>query len=134
MYALKELTLFFKYSAKRKHILLEHFRNDKDSDNLLADSGDTDELIPMKHDRKLPVLSGTQWLTRVDSIHCLYNHYGALCDALEAVRNCLTGSSANDAEAFLNRLQSSEFLASATICHHVLALTRPLTVALQAKD
>lgn len=88
----------------------------------------------MKHERELPVLSDTRWLTRVDSIHCLYNHYGALCDALEAVRNCSTGSSASDAEAFLKQLQSSEFLASAIICRHVLAFTRPLTVALQAKD
>ena len=125
MYAFKELTLLFKYSAKCKHILLEHLKNDKDSDNLLADSvHEDDELIPNKHNRGLPVLSDTCWLTRVDSINCLLKQYKALYVALEVVRNCSVGHSASDAEAFLKRLQSLEFLMSAIICHHVLAFTK----------
>ena len=76
MNAFKELTQFLKYSAKRKHILLEQFKNDEESDNLLADSGDMNELIPIKHKRRLPVLSDTRWLTRVDSIHCLLTTMG----------------------------------------------------------
>ena len=57
-----------------------------------------------------------------------------MCEAVESVRDSSSGQSASDADAFLKRLLSFEFVASAVICHHVLAYTRPLTVALQAKD
>ena len=40
---------------------------------------------------------------------------------------------ASDADAYLKRLLSFEFLVSAVVSHHVLGFTRPLTVALQAK-
>ena len=56
-----------------------------------------------------------------------------MCEGVEAVRDS-SGQSANDANSFLNRLLSSELFVSAVICRHVLGFTRPLTVALQAKD
>ena len=43
MQTFKELTLFFKYSAKRRHILVDHFKSPNIEDNLLADCID-DEL------------------------------------------------------------------------------------------
>ena len=57
-----------------------------------------------------------------------------LCEAVEAVRDCLTGHSANVVDSFFERLLSFEFMVSANICRHVLAFTSFLTVALQAKD
>ena len=92
MDGLKELTLFFKYSAKRKHILQKHLKNDN-GQNLLADSADEEQLIP--------VLSDTCWLTRIDSIDCLLKHYRAVCEAVEEVRDSSCGQSASDADAFL---------------------------------
>lgn len=80
------------------------------------------------------MLSDTRWLTRVDSIDCLLSNYRAVCEAVEAVRNSSSGKSASDADSFLKRLLSFELLVSTVLCHHVLAYTRPLTVALQAKD
>lgn len=80
------------------------------------------------------MLSDTWWLTRVDSINYLLKHYRAVCEAVESVRDSSTGQSASDASSFLKRLLSFEFLASAVICRHILAYTRPLTAALQAKD
>lgn len=49
------------------------------------------------------------------------------------MRDASTGQSASDADAYLKRLLSFEFLVSAVVSHHVLGYTRPLTVALQAK-
>ena len=69
-----------------------------------------------------------------NSIDCLLKHYRAVCEAVESVRDSSTGQSASDADSFLKRQLSFEFLASAVICRHILAYTRPLTVALQAKD
>ena len=131
MDALKELTLFFKYSAKRKHILLEHLKSYKDQEDLLADCAE-DDLLSNKKCQGL--LSDTRWLTRVDSIDCLLHNYRAVCEAVEAIRDNSTGQSARDADSYLKRLLSFEFLVSAIICRHVLAYTRPLTVALQAKQ
>ena len=135
MNVFKELTLFFSYSAKRKHILKMCLKDGKDSD-LLADTLEEDEqcTIPDRHYRGLPVLSNTRWLTRVDSIDCLLRNFMSICKAVEEVRNLSSGQSASDAESFLKRLLSFEFIASAVISHHVLAYTRPLTVALQAKN
>ena len=93
-----------------------------------------DELIPKWKFQGLPVLSDTRWLTRLDSIHCLLQNYRSVCEAVEAVRDRSTGQSASDADSYLKRLLSFEVLVSAIICQHVLAYTRPLTVALQAKD
>ena len=56
-----------------------------------------------------------------------------MCEAVEAVRDSSTGQSASDADSFLKWLLLFEFLVSAVICRHILAYTRPLTVALQAK-
>lgn len=131
MNTLKELTLFFKYSAKRKQILHQHLKTSHE--DFLADCGDS-EVVPKKKYQGLPVMSDTRWLTRVDSIHCLLQNYRALCEAVEEVRNRSSGDSASDADSFLKRLLSFEFLASAIICQHVLQYTRPLTVALQAKE
>lgn len=135
MSSFKELTLFFSYSAKRKHILKTCLRDGEDS-NLLADTLEEDEqrTVPDRHYRGLPVLSDTRWLTRVDSIDCLLKNFKSVCKAVEEVRNLSTGQSANDAESFLKRLLSFEFITAAVICYHVLAYTRPLTVALQAKN
>ena len=132
MQTFKELTLFFKYSGKRKHILLEHLSSNIHED-VFADSVE-DELIPKRKFQGLPDLSDTRWLTRVDSIHCLLQNYRSVCEAVEAVRDRSTGQSASDADSYLKRLLSFEFLVSAIICRHVLAYTRTLTVALQAKD
>ena len=126
----KELTLFFKYSAKRKHILLQNFKSSNNQEALLADSPE-DELLPKRKFQGLPVLSDTRWLTRVDSIDCLLQNYRSVC---EAVEDSSTGQSASDADSYLKRLLSFEFLVSAIICRHILAYTRPLTVALQAKE
>ena len=41
---------------------------------------------------------------------------------------------ASDADAFFRKLLSFEFITAAVICQHLLAFTRPLTVALQAKN
>ena len=71
-------------------------------------------------------------LVKLDQL-CLLKNYTAVCEAVEAVRNRSSGQSASDADSFLKRLLSCEFLVSAFICRHVLAYTRPLTVALQAK-
>ena len=57
-----------------------------------------------------------------------------MCEAVEEIRECSSGQSAYDADSYLKRLMTFEFLASAVMCHHVLAYTRPLTVALQAKE
>ena len=133
----KEITLFFSYSAKRKTILRQ-FLKDNESQNLLSDCDDNDSddgaCIPDRKYRGLPVLSDTRWLSRVDSIDCLLKHFKAVCEAVEEVRNSSTGKSANDADSFLKRLLSFEFIVSAVISHHVLAYMRPLTVALQAKN
>lgn len=132
----KELTLFFGYSSKRKTILTSHLK-DKDEENLLADCVEHDKdnpLIPERHYKGLPVLCDTRWLTRVDSIDCLLNNFVAICKALEAVRDCSSVQSARDADSFLKKMLSFEFLASAVISHYVLAYTRPLSVAFQAKD
>ena len=133
MDTLKELTLFFKFSAKRKHILHDHFQSSKDQEDFLTDCTE-DDLVQKRNYQGLPVLSDTRWLTRVDSIDCLLKNYRVVCEAVEAVRDCSTGHSANDADSFLKRLLSFEFVVSAIICRHVLAFTRPLTVALQAQD
>ena len=57
-----------------------------------------------------------------------------MCEGVEAVQDSSSGQSANDVNSFLNRLLSFEFFVFAVICRHVLGFTRPLTVALQAKD
>ena len=90
MDALKELTLFFKYSAKRKHILREHLKSEE-QENFLADSVIEEELLPNRQYRGLPVLSDTRWLTRINSIDCLLKNYRAVCEAVEAVRDSSTG-------------------------------------------
>ena len=137
MDSLKELTLFFSYSAKRKHILHAHMKSNEEHKNLLADCDpekDDQGCIPKRKYKGLPVLSDTRWLTRIDSIDCLLNNYIAVCEALEEVRDSSSGQSASDADTFLKRLLSFEFLASAVICRHVLAYTRPITVALQGSN
>ena len=92
MQTFKELTLFFKYSGKRKHILLEHLSSNIHED-FFADSVE-DELIPKRKFQGLSVLSDTHWLTRLDSIHCLFQNYRSVCEAVEAVRDRSTGQSA----------------------------------------
>ena len=129
----KELTLFFHYSAKRKHILLDHLKSSKNAEDFHADCVE-DEFLPKRKFQGLPVLSDKCWLTRVDSIHCLLQNYRAVCEAVEAITDSSTGKSASDADSYLKWLLSFEFLVSAIICRHVLAYTRPITVALQAKE
>lgn len=84
METLKELTLFFKYAAKHKHTLGRHMQSSRE--DFLADVAD-DNLGPAKKYCGLPVLSGTFWLTRIDSIQCLLNNYRVVCEAVEEVRN-----------------------------------------------
>ena len=48
MDAFKELTLFFAYSAKRKHILQQHLKSEEDRGNLLADCFDEEDPIPKR--------------------------------------------------------------------------------------
>ena len=141
MTGFKELTLFFGWSSKRKHILRKHFRSDKEQQDLLADIEDENDselesgsMIPNRKYQSLPVLSDTRWLTRVDSIDCLLKHFTQVCHTIEEVRDSSTGQSASDADAFLRRMLCFEFVASAVISHHVLTFTRPLSVALQAKQ
>ena len=57
METLKELALFFKYSAKRKNILGHHMQSS--NEDFLADIAD-DTLGPVKKFRGLPVLSDTR--------------------------------------------------------------------------
>ena len=98
----KDLTLFFSYSAKRKHILQQYLKDDKEQDNILADcTMEDDNSLPQRQYRGLPVLSDTRWLARVDSIDCLLRHYRAVCEAVEAVRDSSSGQSASDADSFL---------------------------------
>jgi len=61
-------------------------------------------------------------------------NFKEVCEAVEEVRNSSSGKSGADADSFLKRLLSFEFIVSAVISHHVLAFTRPLTVALQASN
>lgn len=129
----KELTLFFNYSAKRKYILVDHFKSSSTQEALLADCVE-DEPLPYRKFQEIPVLSDTRWLSRVDSIDCLVRNYRTVCEAVQAIRDGSTGQSARDADSFLKRLLCFEFLVSAIICRYVLAYTRPLTIALQAKD
>ena len=105
-----------------EHILKKCLRDGEDL-NLLADTEEEDE----QH-------ADTRWLTRIDSIDCLLKNFKSICTAVEEVRDLSTGQSANDAESFLKRLLSFEFITAAVISHHVLGFTRPLTVALQAKS
>ena len=61
MDTLKELTLFFSYSAKRKHLLLKHV-SPQDQEDLLADSMDKEDTM-LNHNKKyrgIPVLSDTR--------------------------------------------------------------------------
>ena len=137
MDTLKQVTLFFGYSSKRKHILLKHMSSQEQED-FLADSIDDSEsddtgLVPERKYRGIPVLSDTRWLMRIDSINCLLKNYLPICEAIEEIRDCSSGQSAHDADSYLNRMMTFEFIASAVICHQVLAYTRPLTVALQQK-
>ena len=137
MDTLKQLTLFFGYSSKRKHILLKHMSSQEQED-FLADSIDDSEsddtgLVPERKYRGIPVLSDTRWLMRIDSINCLLKNYLPICEAIEEIRDCSSGQSAHDADSYLNRMMTFEFIASAVICHQVLAYTRPLNVALQQK-
>ena len=67
--------------------------------------------------------SDTRWLSRV-GLHRL-QHYQHVCEAIEAVRDASTGQSASDADAYLKRLLSFEFLVSAVVSHHVVRCTRP---------
>ena len=134
----KQLTVFFGSSAKRKGILQKHLKDQEVQQNLLADSiEDEDLLLSDRHYQGLPTLSDTRWLTRVDSIDCLVKHFvkhfKAICEAVEEIRDASTGQSASDADSYLKRLLSFEFIASAIISRHILAFTRPLTVALQEK-
>ena len=99
---LKALTLFFNYSAKRKHILREHLKSSAQED-FLADCVEG-HLVPAKMRYEgISVLSDTQWLTRVDTIDCLLKNYRAVCEAVEAFRNSSSGQSANDAD-FLSQV------------------------------
>ena len=116
---LKELTLFFKYSAKFKHILHDHLKS-SDQEDFLADCVNGDLVLAKRRCQELPVLSDTHWFIQVDSIDCLLKHYRAVGEALEAVRNSSSSQSATDADSFLRRPLSLEFLVSAVICHHVL--------------
>ena len=139
MNALKEITLFFTYSAKRKHILRTFLKDDKEQDLLADTMPDDDDVndsdcIPNRKYQGLPILSDTRWLSRVDSIDCLLKDFKAVCEATEEIRNVSTGKSASDADSFLKRMLSFEFLVSAIISRHVVAYTRPLTVALQQKS
>ena len=93
----KELTFFFHYSAKRKHILLDDLKSSKNPENFLADN--VDEFLPKRKFQGPPVLSDTRWLTRVDSIHCLLQSYRAACEAVEAIRDSSTSKSASDADS-----------------------------------
>lgn len=78
MDTLKALTPFFKYSAKRKHILHDYLKSSAQED-FLADC------VEKRKYQGIPVLSDTWWLTRVDSIDCLLKNYKAVCEAVEAV-------------------------------------------------
>ncbi len=93
MSAFKELTFFFSYSPKRKHILKQHLKLECVQRDLLADTEDGNE----RKYQGLPTLSDTRWLSRVDSIDCLLKNYPSVCEALEAVRDASTGQSASDA-------------------------------------
>ena len=107
MDTLKALTLFFKYSAKHKHILHEHLKSSAQED-FLADCVEG-HLVPAKRRyEELPVPSDTRWLTRVDTIDCLLKNYRAVCEAVEAVWNSSSGQSANDVDSYLKRLLSFE--------------------------
>ena len=57
-----------------------------------------------------------------------------VCEAVEAIKDSSTGKSASDANSYLKGVLSFEFLVFAIICRHVLAYTRPITVALQEKE
>lgn len=60
----------------------------------------------------------------MDSIDCLLKNYLSVCEAVEEIKDCSSGQSSYDADSYLKRLTSFEFLASAVICHHILAFTR----------
>ena len=62
----KELTLFFRYSAKWKHILVDHFKSSNIQEDFLADC--EDDLSPKRKFKGIPVLSGTHWLTQLTQL------------------------------------------------------------------
>ena len=112
---------------------LDQLKSSINPEDFLADCVE-DEFLPKRKFQGLPILSDTHWLTRVDSIYCLLQNYRAVCEAVVTIRDSSTGKSASDADSYLKRLLSFEFLVSAIICQHVLAFTRPITIALQAKE
>ena len=68
----------------------------------------------LNHNKKyrgIPVLSDTRWLTKVDSIDCLLKNFLHVCEAVEEIRECSSGQSAYDADTYLKRLMTFEFLA-----------------------
>ena len=95
------------------------------NEDFLADIAD-DSLFLDKKYSGLPVLSDTQWLTRIDSIQCLLRKYRAMCKAVQEVRDKSSGQNASDADSYIKRLMAFKFLISAVICQHVLQYTRPL--------
>ena len=98
METLKELTLFFNHSAKRKHILHDHFKSSA-QEYFLADCVE-DDLVPAKRKYQgIPVLSDTRRLTRVDSTDCLLKKQCVrLSREFGTARS--SGQSASDADSF----------------------------------
>ena len=62
MNGFKELTFFFHYSAKCKHILLDQLKSSINPEDFLADCVE-DEFLPKRKFQGLPVLSDKRWLT-----------------------------------------------------------------------
>lgn len=135
MNTFKELTLFFSYSAKRKHILKTHMA--KDVPDLLADTIDAQPeeilLYDVSRRQSLPTLSDTRWLSRVDSLSTLLVNYGQIYDALQDVNDESSGQSAHDATSYMHAMQRFENIVVAVVTQYTLGFVRPLSVSLQGK-
>jgi len=134
---LKELTFFINYSPKRKAILkAEMSKNEGDVTSCLGELDEAEVALfksgILRHN--LPSLCETRWLARVDTLSCLLSNYEVVLNALDRICRDSVGQARSDAVSYSNALEGFSFIMSAVVTQSLLAVLRPLSVALQAID
>ena len=113
----KELDIFFHYSEKDKHVLLDYLMFSNKLEDFLAKCIE-DEFLPKRKFQGLPVLSDTHWLTQVYSINCLLQNYRGFVRRLKQLKT-----------AQLVRVQAMSILSSNGF-YHLRFWCLPLSVSM----
>ena len=135
---IKKISWFLGGSAKRKSILKRYVVGEDISELIIEEQeGEepSNDFLQWTKNEAVPKLCETRWSARVITLSSFISKYKAIHLALKDI-----GSESSDADTRTNAIsyaklmESSSFIVALVIAQHILSISQPLSLALQATN